>query len=130
MDYHVTTTVLAAITVVAILWLIRKDHLHPRLAVWWLGVAAMVAILGLFPGLVDRAAGLLGVRYPPSILFAISFVVVLLKLLRQDIARTRLHQTAVVLSQRVAVLEKQLEEREGSLSVTAGAAAMPESERH
>ena len=129
MDYLTPPIVLGAVTVVAILWLIRKDHLHPRLAVWWLAVAGMIAILGLFPSLVDRTAGLLGVRYPPSILFAISFVVVLLKLLRQDIARTRLYQTVVVLSQRVAVLERQIEEKEESLSVTTGAAEISESER-
>ncbi|GJM05915.1 MAG: hypothetical protein DHS20C09_19110 [marine bacterium B5-7] len=92
--------------------MIRKDHLHPRKALWWIAVSIAIALLGLFPKTTDWVAGKLGVDYPPTILFVVAFLALLIKLLRLDIARTREQQTVLILSQRVSILEKRLEDIE------------------
>jgi len=111
LGYQVTTTILAFFVVGAIIWLIRRDRIHPRKAVGWLILAFVIGVLGLFPQISDSLAARLGVSYPPTLILVLSFIVLLIKLLRMDIATTREQRRVKMLSQRLSVLEKRLEER-------------------
>ncbi len=110
MNHHLTTAAIALFAIAAILWLIRKDHLHPRKATWWVALAGGIGLVGAYPGLSDLVARHLGIHYPPSLAFVIGFVVVLWKLLSLDIAHTRERQTVLILSQRISLLEHRVEE--------------------
>ena len=94
-----------------IMWLIRKDHLQPRKALSWIGLAIAIAILGLFPELSDWLAHELGISYPPTLVLLAGIAVLLIKLLMLDIARTREHQQVLILSQKLSVLERLVDEQ-------------------
>jgi hypothetical protein len=102
---HLTTALLGLGLAVAILWLLRRDHLHVVHGLFWLVVAALAALLGIWPGLIDKLAAIAGITYPPALLFLAAAMVLLVKALHADIASTRMEREVRRLNQRLALLE-------------------------
>lgn len=91
-----------------IIMLIRKDRLHVTHGLVWLLAAVMMAGLGFAPALFDKLASYLGVAYPPALAFSFAFAVVIIKLLLDDIDRSRVKMRQVRLIQRIALLESEV----------------------
>ena len=102
---QITTTLLGLGLAAVILVLVRRDHLYLLHGLFWILVAGSAAILGVWPGLIDRLAAVLGIGYPPALLLLLAVVVVLLKTLHTDILNTRLERDVRRLNQRLALLE-------------------------
>lgn len=105
MSYQLTSTILGFLIALIILWLIRRDHLHSRHALWWLMVALMVFLLGRFPTIIDWLAQHLGVNYPPTLLFLLGLTLILIKVISIDIHQSQLERNQRRLAQRLAILE-------------------------
>ena len=105
--YQITSMMIGASLAATILFLVRRDHLHGPYAIWWIGAAATVAILGLFPRLFDVLAGKMGVSYPPVLAIVLGFGLLLLKMLTMDLDRSRQERLIRRLAQRLAMLEAQ-----------------------
>jgi hypothetical protein len=105
---HITTGLIGIITAFSIIVLIRKDHLHVRYGVVWIAVAAIFAVLGLFPVIIDKIAVYLGVAYPPTLALTLGFAVLVLKILISDIERSRNLVKIQRLVQRTALLEAEI----------------------
>lgn len=104
-----TTTLLGAGLAVLILYLIRRDHLYLMHGLFWVVVAAAAAVLGAWPGLVDKMAAWTGFRYPPALLLLLACMVLLVKALHADMVNTRIERDVRRLNQRLALLEADLE---------------------
>lgn len=91
-----------------ILILVRRDHLYLLHGLFWVAVAAAAAVLGAWPGLIDRLAVLVGISYPPALLLLLAAVVLLLKALHADMLNTRIERDVRRLNQRLAILEADL----------------------
>ena len=100
----VTGTIGIAVAVLIVL-LIRKDQLHVRHGLAWLLVAFCFAVLGVFPGLIDSLASLMGVSYPPILGVTVALALGVVKILLMDIERSRIEMHNLRLIQRVAILE-------------------------
>jgi hypothetical protein len=85
--------------------LLRRDHLYVHHGLFWIVVAALGALLGLWPGLIDRVAHLVGISYAPAALLLGAVVVLFIKALYADMMQTRLERQLRRLNQRVAMLE-------------------------
>ena len=105
--YQITSMAIGICLAAIILLLVRRDHLHGPYAIWWIGSAATVALLGLFPWLFDRLAALLGVSYPPILAIVLGFSLLLIKMLTMDLERSRQERLIRRLTQRLAMLEAQ-----------------------
>ena len=104
--YQITSTVIGLIIAGAILYLVRRDHLHGPYATWWLCVALAVMIIGFFPKIIDRLAILLGVNYPPILVVVLGLGLILIKMLTMDLERSRQERKIRRLAQRIAILEQ------------------------
>jgi hypothetical protein len=91
-----------------IVFLIRRDQLHNRYAVWWLPVALIIGILGIAPTLVDLLGETLGVSYPPILPMIVAILVLIVKVLLMDIHASRRETDLQRLAQRLAILELEL----------------------
>ena len=100
-------------TAVTIVILIRRDHLQVRYGLWWMVVAGMFALLGLFPALFDSFAKYLGIAYPPMLALTLGAVILVIKILITDIAHSRTAIRLQRLTQRIALLESDLREMQG-----------------
>lgn len=103
------TSALLGISLAAIIFiLIRRDHLHSRHAAWWFVVAIAVMLLGLFPTFINPIADILGISYPPSLLFLLGMGLLLLKMLMIDLHHSHLERKCRRLTQQLALLETEL----------------------
>ena len=104
-SYHLTVLVIGIGLAISILYLVRRDHLYIRQGVFWILIAAGSLFLGSWPQLIDRVGDLLGVAYPPTLLFLAAIVVLVIRALFGDIAITKLRRDLRRLNQRIALLE-------------------------
>ena len=100
------TTILLGIGLsAAILYLLRRDYLHPMYGLFWIMVASAAAVLGLWPGSIDSIARLVGIAYSPALLLLVAVIVLLIKSLHGDIVNTRIERQVRRLNQRLAMFE-------------------------
>jgi len=108
------TGIIGLATAITIVLLIRKDHLHVRYGLWWMATAAAFALLGLFPKINDYVAINLGIAYPPVLALTVGLTVLVLKILLMDIERSRNAIRMQRMVQRIALLEADLRDLQGS----------------
>lgn len=97
----------------AILFLVRRDHLHGPFAVWWFAVAAATFVLGVFPEVVVWLGHATGIVYAPVLPIIIGLSLVLIRLLKLDIDRSKQERQIRRLTQKLAILEQELDRLEG-----------------
>jgi hypothetical protein len=107
--YQLTSTIIGLLVAGAIIYLVRRDHMHGTYAIWWLGTAVLVVVLGFLPRHVDDLARSLGVNYPPILVVILSIGLILIKMLTMDLDRSRQERKIRRLTQRLAMLEHRLE---------------------
>ena len=100
----------------AILYLVRRDHLHGSYALWWLVVAAATLIIGVFPYLIDRLGEIIGIAYPPILAIILGMGLILIRMLLMDIDRSRQERVLRRLTQRLAILDQELSETRAGLA--------------
>ena len=102
---QLTTTLLGLGLAAVILVLVRRDHLYLLHGLFWVVVAGTAALLGAWPGLIDRLALLVGFAYPPALLLLLAVAVLFIKALHSDMLNTRIERDVRRLNQRLAILE-------------------------
>lgn len=103
----------ALLMVLVIFILMRRDRVPIMHSLWWLAVAALILILGVNPRIIDSAATLVGVSYPPSLLFVGAILVLFIKVLLEDIDVSNDRRRIINLVQKVAILEEELKRFKG-----------------
>ena len=104
-DYHITVLVTGVALAVAILYLVRRDHLYIRQGVFWILVAVVSLGFAIWPRAIDSLGSLLGIAYPPTLLFLAAILTLVVKGLFADIALTKLRRDLRRVNQRIALLE-------------------------
>ncbi len=107
--YNIITAILGLTLAVGILYLIRKDYLHPIYSMWWILVAVGSLTFGIYPKTSDIIAKKLGIGYPPVLIIIIAMVILFAKSLIMDIERTKNKCMLRKLTQEVSILKKELE---------------------
>ena len=96
--------------VLVVLELIRSRRLRERYALLWLATGITLTALSAWRAGLNTIAGWVGVRsYPPAALFAVGILFILVVLLHYSTVISRLSDQNVVLAQRLALLEEQLD---------------------
>ncbi|MEO8601330.1 MAG: DUF2304 domain-containing protein [bacterium] len=90
---------------------IRRSNLNVRYAILWLGAGGALLVFSAYRPLLDWAARLLGVAYPPSLLFGLAFLFALVILLHYSLVISSHRDSIRRLAQTVALLERALEEQ-------------------
>lgn len=99
-----------------ILELVRRKRLMERYALLWLFATSVLLLLATWTGLLTKLSTLLGIKYPPSALFAVAFGFVLLLLLHFSLAVSRLSDQNKMLAQRIGLLQHRLDEHDRQLA--------------
>ena len=106
--YNIFSAAAAIVIAGSILLLVRRDQLHTRYAIWWIPLAIVVLVVGVFPGLNDKLAWALGIAYPPVLPLIIGLGLLIVKILSMDIERSKNEQKLHRLTQRLGMLECEL----------------------
>lgn len=102
--------IVAGILLLVIFELIRSRRLQERYALLWLLTGVVIFILAVWRGLLGKVSDLVGIAYPPSALFVLAAFFILLVLLHYSTVISRLSEQNTTLAQRLALLERKLEE--------------------
>ena len=116
MTAAITAGIIGVLLAGAILYLVRRDHLHGSFALWWFAIAAAILILGLFPPVIDWLGTVTGIYYPPILPIVIGIGMILLRLLKMDVDRSRYERQMRRLTQKLAIVEQELRETRDELA--------------
>lgn len=108
MTAQITAGVIGVLLAGTILYLVRRDHLHGSYALWWFAIAAAILLLGVFPPVVDWLGHLTGIYYPPILPIIIGIGMILIRMLKMDIDRSRAERQIRRLTQKLAILEQEM----------------------
>ncbi len=103
--------VLSLALVLLVLELVRRGHLKERYALLWLAVSVFGLLVGLFPGIIVRIAGILEFQYLTVVSF-FAFMFLLLLVLAFTVVISRLSERSRRLAQEVALLSRRIDEME------------------
>ncbi len=102
----------ALVLLVVILELIRRRRLQERYALLWLLTAVVILVLAVWRGALAHLADAFGIAYPPSALFVLASLFILVVLLHYSTVISKLADQNRILAQRLALLETRLSDRE------------------
>jgi hypothetical protein len=104
----------SAVLVLFVIESIRRSTLNARYAILWLGAGGVLLFFSLYRPLLDWAAKLLGISYPPSLLFGLAFLFLLVIMLHYSLVISSHRNSIRRLTQTVALLERALEQERRS----------------
>lgn len=107
-QYSTTAAIIGALLAVIILYMIRRDHLYLRDAIFWLVTAVVSIAFAAFPTFINALGDIAGVIYAPALALGLVCVVLTVKALLSDIALTQMRRDIRQLNQRIALLDGEL----------------------
>ncbi len=96
--------------------LIRRRKLQERYALLWIATGVVMLVLAVWRGALYKLADVTGVAYPPSALYMVAGLFVLIVLLHYSTVLSRLSDQNKTLAQRLALLESKVRESETPVS--------------
>jgi len=103
-----------------VLELIRRGRLKERYSLLWLFSSVVLLILSLSRSLLEFFSQMIGIYYPPSLLFLIAFVFLLLITLHFSAVISGLSDKNKRLAQELALLRQEVEQLRIKTSSTSG----------
>lgn len=104
----------AAFSAAWIIYRIRKARVRLEDTLFWMGMSAILLILGMFPQVSYWAAAKLGIQAPSNFVFLVMICLLFEKLLTMSILHSQLEDKYVTMAAEMALrckdLEKQIEE--------------------
>lgn len=106
----------AALTLGVLFEMLRRQRLREKYAVIWVVVVGATVLLAVFPGLLSRAADLLGVQVPANLLFFAAIMLLLVISIQLSYEIGRLEERTRTLAEEIALLRLQQENLRGDRS--------------
>lgn len=110
MTRYVVALVGALVSLAVIIELLRRRQLREKYSVLWLLVGTGVAVLALFPGLLEWLSNIAGVAVPANLLFFAALVLLLSVSVHLSWEISRLEDETRKLAEDVAILRLELEQ--------------------
>jgi hypothetical protein len=110
----VFAAIASLVLLLVVLELIRSRRLQERYALLWLVTGAVMLVLAAWRDALGLLADFVGIAYPPSALFVLASLFILVVLLHYSTVLSRLSDENKVLAQRIGLLEERLERAVGA----------------
>jgi hypothetical protein len=108
----VVAAIAAVLFLLVIFELIRNRRLQERYALLWLVTGGVILLLSVWRDALRLVAQEIGIAYPPSALFVVGFLFILVVLLHYSTVISELSERNVLLAQDVALLQERLSSHE------------------
>ncbi|VTR76220.1 DUF2304 domain-containing protein [Cellulomonas hominis] len=110
MSGYLTALVVCAVTVGAIVYLLRSRRIREKYAAAWITLAVAVVVVGAIPSVLAWLARLLGVQTPVNLLFLVSGVVLLIVCVQFSVEISQLEEETRTLAEEIALLRLDVED--------------------
>jgi hypothetical protein len=108
----VFAAIASALFLLVIFELIRSRRLQERYALLWLVTGSVILLLSVWRDALRMVSQQIGIAYPPSALFIIGFLFILVVLLHYSTVISELSERNVRLAQDIALVEERLRSHE------------------
>ncbi len=122
---HLLIIVVSIASLVFILRLVRRRQLRAKYSLLWLPLGAALVVLGIAPGLLDWAAGTVGIYYAPAMLFLAGLMFLLLVAVHLSWEVSRLEERTRILAEELALLRTEVTSPGAPVLVDGAARAGP-----
>lgn len=112
--------------VVFILVLLRRRQLQGKYALLWTGLALVLGLLGLFPGLLTWVSEQVGIYYPPALFLLVASGFLFAVVIQFSWELSRLTDRSRRLAEEVALLRAELTASSSGDGTSAGSAGTPD----
>lgn len=96
----------AVIFIFSIFRLLTRRKINEKNTLYWLGGLLLILLIAVLPGTLDKAAVLLGIDYPPALLFLLTNLILLYLVLKQAAQISELDDKVRELGQLVSLSDK------------------------
>lgn len=93
---------------------VKKSKLSEKESLLWMLFSILILIISVFPSIINSTAKLIGVGYPPSLLFLLSIMFILMIIFNYGQKISQLNEKNKHLSQNIALLEKRIKDLENN----------------
>lgn len=103
---QIFTSIVNILILLMIINFLRKEKLKEKYSILWL--LSIVAIQGLifFDGILIRVSEMVGIHYPPSLLFYMAFLFLFIIVLHLSLVVSKLTKQNQIMAQKIALLEE------------------------
>lgn len=112
METNFFLAILGLIAFIVVLVKVRNRLMSEKESFFWVVAALGIFILSIFPQTIDFFSRILGISYPPSLLFLLTLLFVIYLLFRQSQHTSQMNERVKELTQRVAILDLKIREFE------------------
>jgi len=96
-----------------VIWLIRAGRLREKYALLWLFTCIVIIFLAVSRRILETTAIAVGIYYPPSLLFLLGLLFLLLVNIGYAVTLSRISENNHKLAQEVALLKRELADKTG-----------------
>lgn len=93
---------LSVIIFFGVIYMLVKRNLNESNSILWMGIGFVILMSGCFPWIIDFAATVLGIDYPPTLLFLLSTILLMGIAFKSSMeiskAQARINEIAITLS--------------------------------
>lgn len=111
---QIFSLIVSLLLAVVIFQLIRKKKLKEQYSLLWFLTVAVMLLLSLWEGLLYRVSSLMGIAVPSNALFLLALLFMFVMSLHYSLLVSRLTDQSKMLAQRIAILDHDLRELDGS----------------
>ena len=109
---QITIGVIAIVAILLICNMVRKNKMDLRYALIWIFVGGAIAVLDIWPGLLNALTKLMGIELPINMLFFLGFCFSLIIIFGLTKTVSDLSGKVKKLTQEMALLQEELEREE------------------
>ncbi|MDN5363244.1 MAG: hypothetical protein PWQ91_305 [Eubacteriales bacterium] len=109
-DIYFLAALFSFIFLLMVLNFVRRGRLKEQYAILWIFFGLILIVVSLRVEIIDWLAALLGVVYPPSLLFLLGIIFCLSLIVHLTVVVSRLEERVVRLTQEIALLRAEVGE--------------------
>jgi len=107
-DIYSLSVIFSIIFMICTIELVRRNRLHEKYSLLWLLFSFILIFLAAWPKLLETIAGLLDVKYAPSLLFLVGLVFLILYNLSMTMSITKQGERIIKLTQELSILKERI----------------------
>jgi hypothetical protein len=110
----------AIVTLFVVVEMLRRRKLRERHALWWVVAGLLALMAGIFPGILDWAAAIVGIDVPLNLVFFVSIAVLFLVCVQHSSELTTLESKTRTLVEMSALQDLRIKELESRFQTGQG----------
>lgn len=107
LQMRIILLILVIITGSVLIFQIRKRNLELKYTLSWMFLLSVIALVDIFPGLLNWLSSAMGIELPINMIFFLGFIFTLLIIYRLTEAISKMSREITELTQKVAMMEKE-----------------------